>query len=100
MVDNTCVQCNYCKIRIRLRFQMGYFDIPFDICCPECGVHISGVRRIIDESSIELHNANLIVCPLDDVDYYADFSVELPHSKIKKFVSQDEIIKNGFFFSV
>lgn len=96
MVDNTCVQCNYCKIRIRLRFQMGYFDIPFDICCPECGVHISGVRRIIDESSIELHNANLIVCPLDDVDYYADFSVELPHSKIKKFVSQDEIIKNGF----
>lgn len=96
MIDNTCVRCDYCGTKIRMRFQMGYFDIPFDFCCPECGVHIYGTRRIIDESSIELHNAKPIVCNLDDVDFYADFSVELPHSKIKKYVSLDEVVKNGF----
>lgn len=38
MVDNVFVQCNYCKTKIRMRFQMGFFDIPFDFCCPGCGV--------------------------------------------------------------
>ena len=49
MVDNVFIQCDYCKAKIRMRFQMGYFDIPFDFPCPECGVHIHGLRRITEE---------------------------------------------------
>ena len=41
VIDNVFVRCNYCKTKLRFRFQMGYFDIPFDICCPTCGIHIS-----------------------------------------------------------
>lgn len=25
MVDNVFIQCDYCKAKIRIRFQMGYF---------------------------------------------------------------------------
>lgn len=96
LIDNICVQCNYCKSKIRMRFQMGYFDIPFDFCCPECGVHINGIRKIVDEHTFELHNATSVSCGLENVDYYADFSVELPHSKIRKYVSIEEMTENGF----
>ncbi len=96
MVDSICVQCEYCKTKIRMRFQMGYFDIPFDFCCPTCGVHIHGIRKITDHHFFEANNATRIDCDLDNVDFYADFSVELPHSKIRKYVSLEEITANGF----
>ena len=47
MVDNVFIQCDYCKAKIRMRFQMGYFDIPFDFPCPKCGVHIHGLAHIL-----------------------------------------------------
>ncbi len=28
MIAHTFVQCDYCKKKVLLRFQMGYFDIP------------------------------------------------------------------------
>ncbi len=96
MVDSICVECEYCKTKMRMRFQMGYFDLPFNFCCPECGVHIHGVRKIVAEHIFELHNAKAVSCDLENVDYYADFSVELPHSKIRKYVSVEELTKNGF----
>lgn len=96
MIDRKIAQCNYCKTKIGLRFQMGYFDIPFDFCCPECGVHIHGFRKITADDSLNLNNARIINTVAEDMSYYADFSVELPHVKITKYESLDKILENGF----
>lgn len=96
MVDHIFAQCNYCKTKLLLRFQMGYFDIPFDICCPDCGVHIHGLRKIVNEQSTTVNNASTIECELDDVDYYADFSVELPHAKTRQYKSLESLTETGF----
>ncbi len=60
MIGHIFVQCNYCQKKILLRFQMGYFDIPFDICCPECEVHICGVQKIVDDHTLTIKNASII----------------------------------------
>ena len=96
MVDNRFVQCNYCSTKIRLRFQLGFFNIPFDICCPKCGVHFHGEMKIVDETSFRIYNASPIVCSIDDVDYYADLSVELPCKKIEPYNSEKQILEAGF----
>lgn len=96
MVDNVFIQCDYCKAKIRMRFQMGYFDIPFDFPCPECGVHIHGLRRITEEHSLKLNNAAVVEFDLNEPHYYADFSVELPHAKTTKFESIEKIVTKGF----
>ena len=67
MVDNVFIQCDYCKAKIRMRFQMGYFDIPFDFPCPECGVHIHGLRRITEEHSLKLNNAAVVEFDLNEL---------------------------------
>lgn len=96
MVDNVFIQCDYCKAKIRMRFQMGYFDIPFDFPCPECRVHIHGLRRITEEHSLKLNNAAVVEFDLNEPHYYADFSVELPHAKTTKFESIEKIVTKGF----
>lgn len=96
MVDNVFIQCDYCKAKIRMRFQMGYFDIPFDFPCPECGVHIHGLRKITEEHSLKLNNAAVVEFDLNEPHYYADFSVELPHAKTTKFESIEKIVTKGF----
>ena len=96
MIEHSFVQCKYCKTKILLRFQMGYFDIPFDICCPECGVHIYGVQKIVDDHTLTLNNASIIEEDLDSLDYYADFSVELPHAKTNRFESIESLTKTKF----
>lgn len=96
MIDNIFVQCDYCKVKLRFRFQIGYFDIPFDISCPVCGVHIHGLRRIKDNCPITVNNASIIKCGMDEADYYADFSVELPHAKIERYESLERILEKGF----
>ena len=96
MIAHSFAQCNYCKTKILLRFQVGYFDIPFDICCPECGVHICGVQKIVDNHTLTINNASAIEEDLDGVNYYADFSVELPHAKTNRFESIDSLMKTKF----
>lgn len=96
MITHSFTQCNYCKTKILLRFQMGYFDIPFDICCPECGVHICGVQKIVDDHTLTIKNASIIEEDLNGLDYYADFSVELPHAKTNRFESIESLMKTKF----
>lgn len=96
MVDNVIVKCKYCATVIRMRFQMGYFDIPFNFCCPECGVHIHGLRKIVNESTFELNNAEKTSGKIEDADYYIDLSVELPHKKITKYESLEKLMESGF----
>lgn len=92
MIDRLCIKCNFCKIKILLRFQMGEFDIPFSFSCPVCNVNISGLR-IIKNNSIELNNATLI--GEEEPKYFADLSVEFPHRKIQKYTSFESMYSNG-----
>ena len=96
MIAHSFTQCNYCKTKILLRFQMGYFDIPFDICCPTCGVHISGIQKILDDHSLTINNASIIEEDSEGIDYYADFSVELPHAKTARYESLESLLKTNF----
>lgn len=96
MIAHAFVQCDYCKKKILLRFQMGYFDIPFNICCPNCGVHINGTKRIINGHDTTINNASVVDEDLEGLDYYSDFSVELPHAKTTQFESLDSLMKTKF----
>lgn len=101
MIDRSNIKCNYCNTNILLRFQMGQLDIPFSFCCPKCGVNINGIRKIIDKNILELENANEIndmerIQDLDNIEYFADFSIELPHRKIRKFESFAQMYSSGF----
>ncbi len=96
MIAHSFTQCNYCKTKILLRFQMGYFDIPFDICCPTCGVHISGIQKILDDHCLTINNASIIEEDSEGIDYYADFSVELPHAKTARYESLESLLKTNF----
>lgn len=93
MIDRSYIKCDFCKTNILLRFQIGEFNIPFNFCCPNCNVNITGVRKIISNNLLELNNATLIgeVEP----DYFVDLSVELPHRKIQKYISFEEMYSNG-----
>ena len=96
MINRLYVKCNFCKTNILLRFQMGEFDIPFSFCCPNCKVSISGIRKITNESSLNIDNATEISECLDNnIGYYADFSVELPHRKISKYTSFEQMYSEG-----
>ena len=37
MVNNVFVQCNACKMKMNLRTQMGFFDIPLVLCQEKVG---------------------------------------------------------------
>ena len=42
MVNNSYYKCSFCGTTLRLRYQVGYFDISISIYCPKCNCHISG----------------------------------------------------------
>ena len=96
MVSPRIVKCKFCNTTILMRFQMGYFDIPFDFVCPNCGVHINGIQNTVQNQDIEIHNASIIEAKEPEADYYLNLSVELPSRKISKYTSYDEIIQEGF----
>lgn len=96
MVSSRIAKCEFCDTKILMRFQMGYFDIPFDYVCPSCGVHINGIQNTVHNQDIEIHNSSLIETKETEADYYLNLSVELPSRKISKFTSYDEIIREGF----
>lgn len=95
MINRSCVKCKFCQSNILLRFQMGEFDIPFSFSCPNCKVNINGIRKITSGNTLKINNAIKIGECFDNIDYYADFSVELPHRKISKYVSFEQMYSNG-----
>ena len=96
MVNSKIAKCEFCNTTILMRFQMGYFDIPFDFACPKCGVHINGKQNIVNNQHIEINNAQIINVDRFEADYYLNLSIELPSRKIDKYKSYDEITKDGF----
>ena len=96
MISPRIVKCKFCNTTILMRFQMGYFDIPFDFVCPNCGVHINGTQNTVQNQDIEIYNASIIETKEPVADYYLNLSVELPSRKICKYTSYDKIIREGF----
>lgn len=95
MIKRLVVKCDFCKEKILLRFQMGYFDIPFDFYCPNCGISISGTK-LINSNRLILNNAQNIGEDIEDVRYYGNFSTEFLNKKISKFNCLDDIISDNF----
>lgn len=83
MVDGRLVKCNYCGTKILLRFQMGYFDIPFDICCPKCKGRINGIRKIVDEHKFEINGAKDQECRTEDIDFLQTFQLNCRIEKLR-----------------
>lgn len=95
MIKPSIVKCNICEEKILLRFQLGYYNIPFVFNCPNCGISISGIENIMN-GQVELNNAIEIDEKLENVGYYGNFSVEFLNKKISKFISIDDVISKDF----
>lgn len=107
MTHNYLISCNICKIRINLRAQIGYFNIPFNLHCPECNTHIHG-KVIINQEEISI-TLNLENAQIDDREinskeeyYCAELSAEFPTNKMyeRKLGNYDlpPFIRNSMFY--
>lgn len=100
MVNNVFVQCNACKMKINLRTQMGFFDIPFHVHCPKCHSTIYG-KVFVENNNINVENADIIQC--DDEEFYSvELSAEFPtrkavHKKMYE-VELSPFMRNHIFY--
>lgn len=95
MVKQTIIECNICEEKILLRFQLGYYNIPFICKCPNCGISINGFQDI-STGNLIVNGAKEIDSDLNQVKYYGNFSVEFLNKKITEFENIEEIIKKDF----
>ena len=95
MIKPSIVKCNVCEEKILLRFQLGYYNIPFVFNCPNCGISINGFQDISNGNLI-INVAKEIDSDLNQVKYYGNFSVEFLNKKITEFENIEEIIKKDF----
>ena len=80
MVDNKFVQCNVCSAKINIRIQVGFYDIPFHMCCPNCHSTIHG-KIYVEENHTDIVNAHITNC--DNEEFYSvELSAEFPTRKI------------------
>lgn len=100
MVYNMFVQCNACKMKINLRAQIGFFDIPFHVHCPKCHSTIYG-KVFVEDNSINVENADIIQCH-DDEFYSVELSAEFPTRKaVYKKITDIELspyMRNHVFY--
>lgn len=100
MVNNVFVQCNACKMKINLRAQIGFFDIPFHVHCPKCHSTIYG-KVFVDDNSINVKNADIIQCDDDEI-YSVELSAEFPTRKaVHKKIADIELspyMRNHVFY--
>jgi len=84
MVVNSYYECEYCKTKLRLRYQVGYFDIPVNIYCPKCNSHISGSIFIDNDNiSISENLIGAIKVSHEDYEYVYELSTEFLVDKCK-----------------
>lgn len=87
VIHNTFIKCDLCEEKINLRAQIGYYDIPFNIHCPNCSTHIQGRLNISQESidmELKLVNAKVVNenVSKEEKHYSAELSAEFPTNKI------------------
>lgn len=88
------MKCNFCNENILLRFQLGYFDIPFDFNCPNCGVSIHGIKKV-SENYLQVNNAKEVSEGIGNVKFFGNFSTEFLNKKISKFNGLENMFTNG-----
>ena len=94
MIKSTIVKCNFCNEKILLRFQIGYFNIPFDFSCPNCDISIYGIKKI-NENNLIISNAKEISEEINNAKFYGNFSTEFLNKKVSRFNCLEDIINNG-----
>lgn len=83
MVCNQFIACEICNTKINLRIQFGYFNIRFNLRCPECNTHIYGEMKLNQESDNKLNVVNAVLTEPTDNDYFcAELSAEFPTRKL------------------
>lgn len=82
MVVKLYYKCSICGCHIGLRYQIGYFDIPVNIYCPNCNTHISGIIQIKGKNENQLKN----VVPISHFSdgYTLELATEFLIKKYKK----------------
>lgn len=87
MTTNYFVSCNVCGTTINLRAQIGFYNIPFNIYCPNCQTHINGILVINQDKlgiDLQIENASIdskAEKPCGKL-YCAELSAEFPTSKM------------------
>ena len=94
MIKSEIIECNVCKEKILLRFQIGNYDIPFIFNCPKCGISINGVEKI-DCNQLEIENSSIVEEKVENVGYYITLSTEFLNGKLRKFKNFEDIISNN-----
>ena len=104
MVNNLFILCEMCGTVMNLRAQIGFYDIPFNVHCPECKTSING-KLLCTEGASNLEITNAYKTDQYDSEFYSfELSAEFPTRKmIKKnmSVSNTEIspfIRNFEFY--
>lgn len=85
MVNNSYYKCKYCGCPLRLRYQVGAFDLPVSVYCPKCNSHISGTI-FVDNENIGIKEQIIGATQVsgDDYDYVVELSTEFLVNKCKK----------------
>lgn len=100
MVHNELVACDVCGTVINLRIQMGYYDIPVHIRCPECKSNIDGMVQV---EPFEINIDNVDSSSIRTEKFYSfELSAEFPTRKmIFKSMKELELtpfIRNFIFY--
>jgi len=83
LVNNTYGKCKYCDTRFRLRYQVGFTEIPVYFSCPKCSAVIKG-KFSFDSSKIYPQIKNLVLIEGENADYVVEQSSEFLQRKIYK----------------
>lgn len=82
MVVNKYIECNICKTKFRLRWQIGYYMASVQIRCPQCNSRIYGYLSTNENSSVNLHGA--VETTERNTDYVQEISTEFITHKLCK----------------
>lgn len=95
MTNNEFIACDMCNEIFNLRIQMGNYNIPFNIGCPNCMTKIKGIYHLENDTNneIELTNAHIYEGSKEDFKgYCVELSAEFP---TKKMFYRDLSMENG-----
>ncbi len=108
VTNNYFLVCSVCETNINLRAQIGFYDIPFNIHCPNCKTHIYGTLLINQDTlgiKLDIVNAHPETTEKKEMNnqYCAELSAEFPTSKmyLRDFDKHDlpPYMRNGIFYN-
>lgn len=102
MTNNEFISCGICGETFNLRVQMGNYNIPFNIVCPNCSTQIRGIYNLEDDlpDRLSLTNAHRNEKVGENFKgYCVELSAEFPTKKIfyRDLNSHDKILAASGF---